>query len=250
MRYSRAGFTLLELMIVMAMIAVLVAIAIPGLLAAQRSSNERSGSAGLKVIATAEMDFRSNDRDNNRIRDFWTLDLFALYGLYPLVTGGGMPADGASLGGVVKLLEPSLASADALEQSTGAAYGNVNPADSILIFSPKAGYCYRMFTQLDEGAGGAPIQIDTDGPAPFGAVHDHTRFGVMAFPENLSTGKLLFIVSQEATIYKFLLPSTFSSGYVGGSTATSTVSATGQVMLNSATTYPASPSAIGFSKLD
>src|SRR5499426_4212981 len=77
----KKGFTLIELMIVIAIIAVIAAIAIPGLLAAQRSSNERNASTSLKTVTTAESDFRSNDRDGNRVNDFWTADVWALYGL-------------------------------------------------------------------------------------------------------------------------------------------------------------------------
>src|SRR5689334_9677177 len=53
-------------------IAIVAAIAIPGLLSSQRASNERNASASLKTLASAEADFRANDRDNNKINDFWT----------------------------------------------------------------------------------------------------------------------------------------------------------------------------------
>jgi prepilin-type N-terminal cleavage/methylation domain-containing protein len=63
MRKNKDGFTLIELMIVIAIIAIIAAIAIPGLLSSQRASNERNASASLKTIASAEADFRGNDRD-------------------------------------------------------------------------------------------------------------------------------------------------------------------------------------------
>src|SRR5688572_15305987 len=109
----KKGFTLIELMIVIAIIAVIAAIAIPGLLAAQRPSNERNASTSLKTITTAEADFRSNDRDGNRAMDFWTLDVYALYGMMG-ISGSSTtaPADTASAVNVIKLLEPALAGAD------------------------------------------------------------------------------------------------------------------------------------------
>ncbi len=39
--------------------------------------------ASLKTLATAEANFRSNDRDGSKIVDFWTLDVAALYGIPP-----------------------------------------------------------------------------------------------------------------------------------------------------------------------
>src|SRR5688572_3042587 len=100
----RKGFTLIELMIVIAIIAVIAAIAIPGLLAAQRSSNERNASTSLKTITTAEADFRSNDRDGNRTMDFWTLDVYALYGMMGISGAAtAVPADSATASNHIKL---------------------------------------------------------------------------------------------------------------------------------------------------
>ena len=56
-------------------VAIVAAIAIPGLLQAQRASNERGASATLKTFAMAQADFRSNDRDGNGVNDFWTGDV-------------------------------------------------------------------------------------------------------------------------------------------------------------------------------
>src|SRR5436190_13328249 len=73
------GFTLIELMIVIAIIAIIAAIAIPGLLSSQRASNERNASTSLKTLSSAEADFRANDRDWNHVNDFWTANVAGLY---------------------------------------------------------------------------------------------------------------------------------------------------------------------------
>jgi prepilin-type N-terminal cleavage/methylation domain-containing protein len=68
MRRKVLGFTLIELMIVVAIIAIIAAIAIPGLLRARISANEGSCSAGMRSLASAQTNFaKSNsvDQDND-----------------------------------------------------------------------------------------------------------------------------------------------------------------------------------------
>ncbi|MDP2980719.1 MAG: type II secretion system protein, partial [Candidatus Omnitrophota bacterium] len=56
---SRHGFTLVEIMIFVAIISLLAAIAIPNLLRARHNANEAAGIAALRTISTACESFRS-----------------------------------------------------------------------------------------------------------------------------------------------------------------------------------------------
>ncbi len=189
------GFTLIELMIVIAIIAIIAAIAIPGLLQSQRASNERNASASLKTLASAEADFRANDREQNRVTDFWTGDVSGLYCII------GVADAAAGLTSYIKLIELSVAGADGLPIAPplGAAIGTLTTQ------SAKAGFWYAGMTADLSEVPVSPYRADTVGVGAFAGTltHNTAKFGFVAYPDSLSAGKVAFILNEGNTIFRF-----------------------------------------------
>ena len=84
------GFTLIELMIVIAIIAIIAAIAIPNLIEARKSGNESSAIGSLRTISTAQTLFREADKDGNESLDYAaSLEILWKYNLIDPVLGAG-----------------------------------------------------------------------------------------------------------------------------------------------------------------
>jgi prepilin-type N-terminal cleavage/methylation domain-containing protein len=201
MRKGKQGFTLIELMIVIAIIAIIAAIAIPGLLSSQRASNERNASTSLKTLASAEADFRSNDRDWNHVNDFWTANVSGLYTMTSLAVPGATA--NSTTDPSVKLIELSVASADGDGVFVSAGGENLN-LTVFAVPSAKAGYWYQALT-ADGTMGGtleATYALDTGGTLVMGSVHNTSKFGFCSYPDSTSAGKYVFIVNENNTIFR------------------------------------------------
>jgi prepilin-type N-terminal cleavage/methylation domain-containing protein len=191
---GRRGFTLIELMIVIAIIAIIAAIAIPGLLQSQRSSNERNASASLKTLCTAEIDFRSNDRDGNQVNDFWTRDVSGLFAVYP----AGAPATST-----IRLIELTVAAADAvnLPAIAGTAnYPGTNPVSTYAISQPKAGYWYYSLVNNQGVTPVSPYAAATD-PSNL-PIHNGSTFGFGCYPDSYSSGRLIYVINEGNTLFR------------------------------------------------
>lgn len=147
---------------------------------AQMAANERNASASLKTLASAEADFRANDRDNNRLQDFWTADVS---GLYRVET-----ADGA-----IRLIEASVAAADAKPCVPLDKAGALPDGTKLALLgkgAPKAGYRY------------VALQKDAEARYDEGKGRANARFGFCAYPaEYGKSGRRSFLLNENNTIF-------------------------------------------------
>ncbi len=144
-------------------VLVILAIAIPGIIQSRRATGERNAPASLKSIATAQADFRANDRDGNGKPEFWRADIAGLY--------AGKDKEGRP----VKLIDLSVAAAD------DRAVVDMAPHAPL---APKAGVWYRALRHEGEMA------LDPD------------RFAACAFPADYpSTGRWTYIIDENNVIY-------------------------------------------------
>lgn len=86
---NKKGFTLIELMIVIAIIAIIAAIAIPNLIEARKHGNEAAAIGALKTINTSQTLFREGDKEGDGTLDYGTLQLLSNTTLIDSVLGSG-----------------------------------------------------------------------------------------------------------------------------------------------------------------
>lgn len=142
------GFSLIELLIVVAIILIIAAIAIPNLLRARISANEASAVASMRTIVSAEIAYNAAG---------WQV------GGIPI----GFSVNGTDLGGVPPCAVPTATSTCLIDPSLAAAFGAV----------PKSGYNFG-YVPTPAGAGGA-TNIDfalTAFPASQGQTGNRTFF--------------------------------------------------------------------------
>jgi prepilin-type N-terminal cleavage/methylation domain-containing protein len=174
MRRTDTGFTLIELMIVIAIIAIIAAIAIPNLLSARLSSNETAAIATLRNVISAEAQFQATaraDANTNGIGEYGTFGEMS----------GAIGVRGAAL------LDPPVLST---------AFRAVNAGGEVT----RSGYVFAMY--LPDAAGGGLAEVANGGAdASVDADLAETTWCCYAWPTNYgSTGNRTFFVNQGGDI--------------------------------------------------
>ena len=163
------GFTLIELMIVVAIIAIIAAIAIPNLLRSRMAANESAAIAACKTFAEAQDIYRRTDWDSDGVLEY-ALAISGDNSLYEKNSGTGN----------LTLVDAAFASAEG--QPTAA--------------QPKAGY---VFTVLTGQGGNAPGGTKTY------VVGTNMTLGyaLSALPASFDgTGRNTFQINNTGTVYQ------------------------------------------------
>jgi prepilin-type N-terminal cleavage/methylation domain-containing protein len=150
------GFTLIELMIVIAIIAIIAAIAIPNLLAAKLSSNETAAIATLRNMASCQAQVQTGgkiDCDKDGIGEHGTfMEMTGSVGVRAGFTAG-TPSKGDFSAQGTKVNPPILSPALSKVDANG--------------FVTKSGYAFQLFVP-DATAAAAGFVHETNSGAPTG----------------------------------------------------------------------------------
>ena len=173
---KKTGFTLVELMIVIAIIAIIAAIAIPAILSARRSSNESSVIANLKSFTTAMTTYAQNQDDQSYPE---SADVFGNYYSHIMTKGGYRYS--------------YLTNLSATQQSMN--------------FQKFSEHIFFFLYPVPVGFGTAPA------PEPEENTPKASKYIYIAAPESLSNGRRAFFAEESGQIWELSLEGVYGEGY-------------------------------------
>jgi len=188
MSRNAKGFTLIELMIVIAIIAIIAAIAIPNLLAARLSANETAAIATLRNIISAQAQFQQGakaDTDNDGAGEY----------------GGFFEMSGGGVGRMTAILNPPVLSG---------AFRILNAAGEV----SRSGYFFHLYLP---GPGGVGVGEPAGGfvAGPLSSDLCETTWCAYAWPVNYGqSGNRTFFTNQQGDVTTTEL-STYSGSTFG-----------------------------------
>ncbi len=167
------GFTLIELMIVIAIIAIIAAISIPSILQASKGANERNAAESVRSLAKAQNIFKNEHASGK----FWIGDVFGFWRI--------KSRTGADVVGI-KLIDTTVANADGLIVAAPVNTG-VDQIEYDATLTPpaaaqaKSGYLFRQLLEWQDA-------LTTQSYNVSGTQLNPTRWGFITYPQIYGQG--------------------------------------------------------------
>ena len=184
----RGGFTILELMIVVAIIAIVAAIAIPNLMQSRVRANEATAVTTLKNYSVAQVTFQTGKMGRVPANTPAGGEVAAYCEIYPNLFYGNPALETSNADTTQHLALISKAHADAYVPGLVVSRINAVPTAPPAVPTPHQGYHFAN-----------PSGLDAD--------HYLTKFSQLALPaKSASTGNNAYWVSIAGTVYFHGLP--------------------------------------------
>ena len=191
---NNSGFTLIELMIVVAIIAIIASIAIPKLLSARLSANEAAAISTLRSISSAQAQVQSSgaiDSDGDGSGEYAYFGELAGTNFLREDSGGGVPGISAT-----DRLTPAIMS------SAFGVFAGAPAVDGIVV---RSGYCFQMWLPDGTNPNTLGLPEALTGGAVAGSEPNANNCEILwacyAWPMQANqTGNRAFFVNQEGDV--------------------------------------------------